>query len=280
MIGKRLPILVLVLALAGLGGSVAWAVNESSDSHWRPALAGPGMMGYGYQAGNAAPVKTITEAKSRAQTFADRLGLKADEVLQFERNFYVKLVDSKGNGATEVLVDPQTGYVSIEYGPAMMWNTEYGMMSGRYGAGMMGSSAVYGMMGRYGAAYGGMMGGSNGGMMGGAGFGGVTSGGYGGMMGGGNGGMMGGGAYAPPAASPSTPTGKPVSLAEAHSLAQSWLDTNEQGTVVEQGGDAFPGYYTLETLRDGKISGMISVNASTGVVWAHWWHGTFIAKSA
>lgn len=256
MAGKRLPILVLVLALAGLGGSVAWAVNESGDSHWRSALAGPGMMGYGYQAGNAAPVKTITEAKSRAQVFADRLGLKADEALRFERNFYVKLVDSKGNGATEVLVDPQTGLVSLEYGPAMMWNTEYGMMSGRFGAGMMGSSGGYGMMGRYGA-------------------------GYGGVMGGGNGGMMGGGAYAPPAVPPSTGTGgKTVSIAEAHSLAQSWLDGNEQGTVVEQGGDAFPGYYTLETLRDGTISGMISVNASTGVVWAHWWHGSFIAKSA
>jgi hypothetical protein len=29
----------------------------------------------------------------------------------------------------------------------------------------------------------------------------------------------------------------------------------------------------------GKITGMISVNASTGAVWPHWWHGAFIAKS-
>ena len=48
---------------------------------------------------------------------------------------------------------------------------------------------------------------------------------------------------------------------------------------VESGGDAFPGYYTLETLKAGKITGMISVNASTGAVWPHWWHGAFIAKS-
>ena len=47
--------------------------------------------------------------------------------LQFKDNFSAKLVDSSGNGATEVLVDPPTGLVSIEYGPAMMWNIRYGM---------------------------------------------------------------------------------------------------------------------------------------------------------
>ena len=100
------------------------------------------------------------------------------------------------------------------------------------------------------------------------------------MGGSGNGaGMMGG--YGPAAGTstttPSTTTS--VSLAEAHTLAQRWLDTNEPGVTVETGGDAFPGYYTLETLKDGKITGMISVNASTGAVWPHWWHGAFIAKS-
>src|SRR4030042_381249 len=52
------------------------------------------------------------------------------------------------SGAFEVLVDPTTKAVFLEYGPAMMWNTDYGMMGGR-GFGMMGSG---GMMG------GGMMG--------------------------------------------------------------------------------------------------------------------------
>jgi hypothetical protein len=32
-------------------------------------------------------------------------------------------------------------------------------------------------------------------------------------------------------------------------------------------------------MRDGKISGMLSVNASTGQVWYHTWHGTYIATS-
>ena len=41
-----------------------------------------------------------------------------------------------------------------------------------------------------------------------------------------------------------------------------------------------PGYFTLETLRGGRISGMISVNASSGAVWYHWWHGRFVAMEA
>jgi lipoprotein-anchoring transpeptidase ErfK/SrfK len=96
------------------------------------------------------------------------------------------------------------------------------------------------------------------------------------MMGGSNGGttdgMMGSGVGAAPA----QPAAGPASLARAHVLAQRWLDANEPGTTVERAGDAFPGYYTLETLRGGRMSGMISVNASSGAVWPHWWHGRFL----
>lgn len=92
--------------------------------------------------------------------------------------------------------------------------------------------------------------------------------------------MMGGSGYGKTGSTRSTTTtAAKVSLASAHALAQRWLDRHESGVKVETGGDAFPGYYTLETLKDGKITGMISVNATTGTVWAHWWHGEFIAKS-
>jgi hypothetical protein len=174
-----------------------------------------------------------------------------DEVLQFKRNFYAKLVDRSGNSATEVLVDPASGVVWTEYGPAMMWNSRYGMarqaeaMTGEYGASMMGGSAT------------GMMGNSDAGMMGGSG--------YGGMMDG--------------AGSASGSRVSTVTLAQAHALAQRWLDANQRGVKVETGGDQFPGYYTLETLRDSNITGMISINAATGAVWPHWWHGPFVAKS-
>ena len=41
---------------------------------------------------------------------------------------------------------------------------------------------------------------------------------------------------------------------------------------------AFPGYYTLDTTRAGTTTGMVSVNAATGTVWYHTWHGRFLSE--
>jgi hypothetical protein len=266
--------LTLVVGLALLGGSIAWAVSAARDGSFsgHHYAYGPAMMGLGYETGKASPLNGIAEARQRAQAFADRLGLKTDEVLRFERNYYVKLVDKQGANATEVLVDPATGATSLEYGPAMMWNTKYGMLSGRLGGGMMNTSAMRSMMGSYGASYGGMMGrnSTGGGMMGRNSTG-------GGMMGGATtgGGMM-GGAYGTPAlpSTAGTRTGL-LTPAKAEAAARAWLLANEPGTGVKDA-EAFPGYYTLETTRGGTIAGMISVNATTGAVWPHWWHGRFV----
>ncbi len=254
----RLLVVVLVVAIAALGGSTAWAVVRATDTssttnYYGSMMGGAGgMMGSGGMMGYASAqggtrVERLGEAKRLAQRFADQLGLKADEVLQFQRNYYVKLVDNTGRGATEVLVDPQTGTVSLEYGPAMMWNTRYGLHGGNGGQ----------MMGSYGA---GMMGGS------------------GGMMGGGSGGMMGGGMMGGAYGTASAATGTRVSLDRARRVAQRWLGANRAGLRVESGGDAFPGYYTFEVLKRGKIDGMMSVNAATGAVIYHWWHGAFVAE--
>ena len=43
--------------------------------------------------------------------------------MQFTDNFYVELKDSSGSASTEVLVDPRSGGVQTEPGPAMMWIT-------------------------------------------------------------------------------------------------------------------------------------------------------------
>ena len=264
---KRLAIVAAtVTAVAAVSAVVALAAGGGGS--WS---SGAGMMGgrYVYRPAQPIQVHTLAAARSDAQQFANRLGLRVDEVMQFQRNFYAKLVDSHGNGATEVLVDSSTGVVSIEYGPAMMWNTRYGM--GRSAGSMMGS---------YGRGM--MRGQGNGGMVGHRSGSSTSTGGHGpGMMRGqGNGsGMMGGSGAAGATGSTSPAPATSVSLAEAHTLAQRWLDANEPGVTVETGGDAFPGYYTLETLRDGRITGMMSVNASTGAVWPHWWHGAFIAKS-
>jgi hypothetical protein len=262
---KRLVTAVAAAAvLALIGAAVAFAASRASSSSY-----GYGMMGrsYVYRPAQAAPLRTVAAARAQAQKLADRLGIKVDEVLQFKDNFYAKLVDSSGNGATEVLVDPRTGAVSIEYGPAMMWNTKYGM--GR---------AAAGMMGRYGRS---MMRGYGGAMMGESGPNPATTSGTGATTSGGYGyGMMGGSGYGSGSAgSGSASTSTNVTIDAARSLAQQWLDRNEAGVKVETDGDAFPGYYTFETLRGGNITGMISVNATTGAVWPHWWHGAFITKS-
>jgi hypothetical protein len=68
-----------------------------------------------------------------------------------------------------------------------------------------------------------------------------------------------------------------VSAAEAAEIAREWLVANLPGATVEDEVDAFYGYYTLHTERDGQIEGMLSVHAETGQVWYHSWHGDFIA---
>ncbi len=180
-----------------------------------------GMMGYDQGAG---PVRGLADAKRLAEAFAGRYGLHVGEVIQFTRNYYASLLDEQGRGATEVLVFPKTGAVWIEYGPAMMWNTLYGMGGGMMGGGM-GSGYGMGMMGGYGAA--------------------------------------------------AEPT---VSAVAAVDIAGRWLAARRPGLSVKDA-DTFPGYYTVETLRGEKIAGMLSVNAYSGAVWYHTWHGKFVAMT-
>ncbi len=112
-----------------------------------------------------------------------------------------------------MLVDPFSGAVAIEYGPARMWNNRYGMMG-----------AASGMMG---------------------------------------------------AAGGST---ERIDAAEAQRIADRWLVDRQSGLTADTA-EALPGYYTLHTLRDGEIDGMLSVNAATGDVWYHSWHGEFVDMS-
>lgn len=235
---KTVPLVVLLAAAAALVLSVGWAIAcaDRGDRGWTMGRYGPAMMGYApSDAGR--PVRDLAEAKRQAQRFADRLGLEVGEVMRFTNHYYAQLVEQDGRLATEVLVHPASGAVSLEYGPAMMWNTRYGMM------------ADFRLRG------GGMMGGP------------------GGMMGG-RGGMMGGG-YADPTWAPGPATAD-VTPAQARRIAQRWLA--RQGPELTVGEvDAFPGYYTLHVLRAGRVAGMLSVNAATGAVWSHWWHGRFVS---
>ncbi|MDA8217091.1 MAG: hypothetical protein M0Z94_05670 [Dehalococcoidales bacterium] len=92
---------------------------------------------------------------------------------------------------------------------------------------------------------------------------------------GGWGGMMGGWGYGQPNGTNAGPL--TVTPDQATQKAQEYLDRYYPGSTTEEP-DQFPGYYTAHTLKDGKISGMLSVNGYTGDVWYHSWHGDFIQE--
>jgi len=76
------------------------------------------------------------------------------------------------------------------------------------------------------------------------------------------------------------PSGKmTVTSEQARQYAQTYLDQAQPGVKVGDDITAFYGYYTLHTLKDGKIYGMLSVNGYSGQVWYHTWHGAFITMS-
>lgn len=257
--------MVLLTAAAALVVSVGWAVARTDENGWMMSRYGSGMMGLS-RSGGSQPVGDLAAARRQAQRFADRLDLRAGEVMRFSNNYYVELLEQDGRRATEVLVDPESGSAWLEYGPAMMWNTRYGMMSdfrrggasGMMGGGMGGTGTTNGT-GRMGRS--GMTGGA--GMMGGA-----------AMMG--SAGMMAGGDSS---IAPAQTRNGGVTTTEARGIAGRWLDRNGTTGLTAGEPESFPGYYTLHTLRNGKVTGMLSVNASTGAVWFHWWHGRFVSMS-
>jgi len=67
----------------------------------------------------------------------------------------------------------------------------------------------------------------------------------------------------------------PITTEPAKALAQQFLDANLPGVTTGEA-EVFYGYYTLHTLKDGQIEGMLSINGYNGAVWYHNWHGPFI----
>ena len=255
-------LLVGALGLFGVGRAFAWGPFGGTVQGYGPgAVAGApgwggmmggyglgGMMGgwYGQGATSQGQPITLDQAIKNVQAYVDNTGnkdLAIDEVMEFQNNFYAIVKEkSTGTGAFELLVNKYTGGVFPEIGPNMMWNTKYGMHSGgAYGQG------GYGMMGGYGR------------------------------------GMMGGwygqnpqGSQGPQSQGPLAPT-TPMTVTpeQAKAVAQKWLDQYQPGSSTEEP-DQFYGYYTVHTLKDGKVSGMLSVNGYTGQVWYHSWHGAFV----
>lgn len=69
-----------------------------------------------------------------------------------------------------------------------------------------------------------------------------------------------------------------VTVEQARTVAQQWLDANQPGARLADDEMQFPGYYTMDFLKDGKTAGMLSVNGYSGQVWYHTWHGNFISE--
>ena len=104
--------------------SVGFPSDAPSVAPARGGAATAGMMRTKlWLAGNGTPVTTIAAARTRAATAATPSGLHPGEVMQFSAGFYVALKDAAGRPAAEVLVDPATGAVFTEYGPAAMWTS-------------------------------------------------------------------------------------------------------------------------------------------------------------
>ena len=166
-------------------------------------------------------------------------GFRVSEVMAFTNNDYVAVDGKNRKPAFELIIAPDLSWL-MEEPASMMWNTRYGMLRGTNTTyePLPGLSMMWG---------GGMMGGS--------------------------GGMMGS-----PSSWYSRGTGKVTSLAQAVSVADAWLAKTDSRQKAESDGRAFPGYYTLDTTLDGKTHGMLSVNATTGTVWYHGWHGAFLAE--
>ena len=193
----------------GANGMMGWGSSSELNGPGSGMMGGrAAMMGTVWLAGDGNAVSSVAAARDRATTAAAPVGLRTGEVIWFDNGFYVELKNASGDSATEVIVDVSGGAVFTEPGPAMMWNTRYGM----------------------------------------------------------RGAMMGQG---------SSPT---VTAQQAQQIATRWVNANFAGRIVLPP-DSYPGYYTSETTTsDGTINGMLSVNATSGQVWYHSWHGKFIAK--
>ena len=222
----------------------------------QPRVAGPGGwgMGGGWMMGgprvsqSLAPVTSPDAAAARARDALVAFGgtdLVVAEVMEFSNHFYVLVKEkSTGRGALELIVE-RNGFVHPEPGPNMMWNTKYGHMAG-VGAG----PGPGGMMGRGGRGRG-LMGG------GGSGF--------------GPGGGPGPRGFATP------PGAQSLGRDRAREIAAQYLAQAVPGTAADEG-TAFYGYFTFDVERGGTPVAMLSVNAYTGQVWYHTWHGTFVAE--
>ena len=127
LLGAAVLLIGAALLLGGLGVATGRIASVGMMGGWRAVVPG---------AGNV----SMSQAQAQVQAYLDRTGnqdLKIDELLEFDQNFYALIKErSTGTGAFELLVNRQTGVVTPEPGPNMMWNAKYSPMA----RGMMGGA--------------------------------------------------------------------------------------------------------------------------------------------
>jgi hypothetical protein len=239
---------------AGMMGSCGGVSGPVAGGMMGGRMMGGSMLG-GCTAGEDVEPLTADEARTALEGYLEGLddeNLALGRVLIFDNHAYAQIMDvSAGRGAFEVLVEPVNQSVFPAHGPNMMWNSEYSELNRAGMAAVMASHmAGGGVLGNNADIMAGMMSGM--------------------MAGGTLGGMMGG--YAPEAEAS-------VTVEEAAVIAQRYLDEALPGTTVSETAETFPGYYTLFVEADGEISGVLSVNAYTGQVFYHHWHGSFVEQA-
>jgi hypothetical protein len=192
---------------------------------------------------------------------------KFDEILEIsdififnDTDYYYSIIEKDtGMGAMELLVNPYTGDVYQEYGPNMMWNLKYGMMGNQktdfYG-GMMGNQKT--------DFYGGMMGNQN-------------TNGYGGMTNNQNQSEQWCDFYDDDNyRSDGKIEVNKLSSDEAFEYGEKFLDGLADGYSLSDSYHELYGYFTFHVKDKDEAFGMLSVNAFTGEVWFHDWHGDLI----
>ena len=257
--------LVAAAALALGGAALAVALTRDDGGSFAATQSGYGrgaMMGYGdgmmtgygpMQMAGAWRGGGTRESAGNLATAGQRVerwladsgfdGFRVGEVMAFAWNDYALVRDAAGKPAFEVLAAPDGRWFMLEP-TSMMWDTRYGMMRG-WKSDPGWSDAMVPMMGgmmsrnwRDGCDWNGWWGGSG----------------------------------------SAQGTSNPVTAAEAIGIAERYLAQAGSGEEAEREALAFPGYFTIDTTRSGEVVGMLSVNASTGAIWYHGWHGSFLGE--
>lgn len=225
---------------------------------------------------------TIEDARDRVDGYLSERGftdLSTGDVVAFSNHFAVVVVDASGVGAFELLVSSDG--TLVHPAPAMMWNTQYDLMGfmpqemmgrAQAGNGMLHGSMATGMAGNAdhsshhaGATM--MDNETNHGQM--PSMGDMMSGGQTMMMDPASCGLMMG------VATTGSQLAQPMTADDAITAVQEWLDQQANGLTASSV-FSFPGYFTIGATQEGAVVELISVQAATGAIWPHTWHGDVI----